>query len=62
MRDRIADFIGMGVPQVWLLDPATRTAIVCEGVSVAERKGGKLLLSGTPIRLNLAEAFSVLDE
>jgi Uma2 family endonuclease len=62
MRDRIADFIGMGVPQVWLLDPATRTAIVCDGVAMVEHKGGELILPGTPVRLNLAEAFAVLDE
>jgi Uma2 family endonuclease len=62
MRDRIADFIGMGVPQVWLLDPATRTAMVCDGVAMIEHKGGELALPGTPVRLNLADAFAVLDE
>jgi Uma2 family endonuclease len=62
MRNRISDFLGMGVLQVWLLDPATRTAIVCEGVSMVEHKDGELVLPGTAVRLNLAQAFAALDE
>jgi len=43
MRERIANFLGMGVLQVRLLDPATRTAIVCEGVSMVGHKEGELI-------------------
>lgn len=62
MRDCIRDFLAMGVRQVWLLDPATRTAIVCDGVAMVEQAEGSLHLPGTPITLNLPELFAVLDE
>jgi len=62
MRDRIHDFIGMGVRQVWLLDPKTRTAIVCDGVTMREQVEGEITLPGTSVVLDLKKVFSVLDE
>ncbi len=62
MRQRIADYIAMGVRQVWILDPIARAAIVCEGAIMTEHRDGSLTLPGTPITLNLAEAFAALDE
>ena len=62
MRERIADFLAMGVPQVWILDPKARVAIVCEGDTTVEHRAGVLALPGTPIRLNLAEIFTSVDK
>ena len=62
VRERISDFIKMGVRQVWVFDPQTRTAMVCDGVMTVEHSGGRLVLPGTPIGLDLAEVFGVLDE
>ena len=62
VRERIADFIRMGVREVWVFDPGTRTAMVCDGVTTVEHTGGRLSLPGTPIGLDLAEVFSALDE
>lgn len=62
MRERIRDFLVMGVEQVWLLDPHTRTAIVCAGSTMVEQTSGDLNVPGTPIVLSLADIFRVLDE
>lgn len=62
MRDRVHDYLGMGVPQVWLLDPKTRTAIVCQGNITVEQSAGLLSLPGSPVAVSLEQIFSVLDE
>jgi Uma2 family endonuclease len=59
---RMRDYLEMGVRQVWLLDPASRSAMTCEGSTMTEQTEGSLRLPGTPIEIPLAEAFSVLDE
>ena len=62
MRDRIHDFIDMGVRQVWLLDPQTRTVIVCDGLSMLEQTSGEVKLPGSPVTIEVAKVFNVLDE
>jgi Uma2 family endonuclease len=62
MRDRIRDYLEMGVRQVWLLDPTSRSAMICVGNTMTEQTEGSLRLPGTAIEVALAEVFSVLDE
>jgi Uma2 family endonuclease len=62
MRDRIRDYLEMGVREVWLFDPESRSAMVCVGNTMTEQSGGALRLAGTAIEVSLAEVFSVLDE
>jgi Uma2 family endonuclease len=62
MRDRIRDYLEMGVRQVWLFDPASRSAMVCEGSTMTEQTAGSLRLPGTAVEIVLAEVFAVLDE
>jgi Uma2 family endonuclease len=62
MRDRIRDYLEMGVRQVWLLDPASRSAMICVGNTMTEQTDGSLTLPGTAIEVTLAEVFQVLDE
>ena len=61
-RERVRDFLGMGVSAVWFLDPATRTATVCVGATMTEQTEGLLSIPETPITLSLADILSVLDE
>jgi Uma2 family endonuclease len=61
MRQRIRDFIEMGVSQVWIFDPQSRTVMICDGEKTVEQWGGVLGLPGTRIALDLGEAFSALD-
>lgn len=62
MLARVRDFLEMGVPEVWVFDPETRTVYVCSGNSMVEYLGGELTVPDTPVRISVAEVFSVLDE
>ncbi len=59
---RAQDYLRMGVPQVWIFDPETRTAHILRGDQVTEHREGLLKLAGTPIEMDLARLFAVLDE
>ncbi len=61
MLDRIHDYLDMGVSEVWLLNPKSRTAIVCTHSGMVEVKEGLLTLAGTPIEVSVTRTFSVLD-
>lgn len=61
LRERSHDFLRMGVPEVWIFDPASRTAYILRGDQMTEHHTGSLRLGGTPIELNLSEVFAVLD-
>ena len=62
MRKRAEDFLQMGVPQVWIFDPKKRIATVCTSQGDAESSSGVLSLPGTAVTLDIAEAFTTLDE
>jgi len=61
-RQRAEDYLRMGVPEVWIFDPATRTAYVLRGSEMTEQREGVLKLAGTAIELDLVTLFAVLDE
>ncbi|WP_158822385.1 Uma2 family endonuclease [Granulicella sp. S156] len=56
------DYITMGVPEVWIFDPANRIAYVLQpDEKTITHRDGSLRLEGTPIELSLADVFGVLD-
>ena len=59
MDERIADYLNMGVPCVWILDPLRRKAFVRTGPTATEVTG-TIRAPGTPIELSLAEIFADL--
>ena len=61
-RQRVRDFLSMGVLEVWIVDPAARSISVCTGSTMVENSAGALTMPGTPVVLELAEVFQVLDE
>jgi Uma2 family endonuclease len=61
MRKRVQDYFDMGVKDIWIFDPETRTAHVCTATTTTERKRGTLRVPGTKIELSIEEAFSTLD-
>jgi len=60
---KFEDYIAMGVREVWIFDPGSRTAHVLDasGRTVAYRQGS-LRLEGTSIELQLSEVFATLDD
>lgn len=62
VRERVNDFLQMGVREVWLVDPATRSVSVCAGDSSTEHRTGELSIPLAPVRIRVEDIFSVLDE
>lgn len=62
MRERVREFLEMGVAEVWVVDPDTRSVSVCAGATTVEHMSGRLRVPGTPIEVELAEIFKALDE
>lgn len=62
MRERIQDFLDMGVPEVWLFSPWTRTAYVCANGTMTEHKQGILRLAGSQLELDVEAVFATLDD
>jgi Uma2 family endonuclease len=60
-RTRVRDYLEMGVPEVWVIDPATRTVLVSRGALMEEHTEGELAVGDTPVRLRLSDLFKVLD-
>jgi len=61
MEVKCQDYLRMGVPEVWIVDPQTRTLHVLRGQSSTKHQTGIVRLSGTPAELDIAQLFSVLD-
>ena len=62
IRERLDEYLTMGVEHVWCFEPEVRevrryTASGFDRVTVAE-----LTVEGTAIRVSIAEVFSVLEE
>jgi Uma2 family endonuclease len=58
---RLNDFLGMGVPNLWLIDPEDRSAFIYtrDGLRLVEET--RLSIANTPIYLDLPEIFSALE-
>ena len=59
-QSRSADYLPMGVPCVWIIDPTSRTGRQCVGD--AWTAADVLAVPGTEIRVNLLQLFADLDE
>ncbi len=60
---RVQEFIQMGVPQVWIIDPNSRDiwTVGSDGDAV-QLRGAALTLAGTPVHITVAEIFEEIDE
>jgi len=61
LQRRCKDYLDMGVPEVWLFDPASRVAYVMRGETTTEQRDGALQLPSLGIDIKLADIFSILD-
>jgi hypothetical protein len=51
----------MGVPNIWLIDPIYRAAFTFGTSGLREVDPTQLTVPGTPIHLDLTEAFAAID-
>jgi Uma2 family endonuclease len=58
---RLDDFLKMGVPNLWLLDPIERIAYTYTAAGLKLHDSPRLLVAASPIYLDLPEIFAALD-
>jgi Uma2 family endonuclease len=61
MRARLNDYLGLGVEHVWCFDPEAREVRQYTADGFTKIAEPELTVSGTAIRVNVAEVFAVLD-
>ncbi|MBB5059524.1 Uma2 family endonuclease [Granulicella aggregans] len=61
IEERAKDYLAMGVPMVWIVDPLRRTAFVSDA-NGHRQVPEELAVPGTEIRVTLQEVFAELDE
>lgn len=57
----MADFLAMGVPNIWLVDPIYRAAFIFDASGLRDADPCSLVVQGTELRLDLIEAFAAID-
>ena len=60
MYNKVDDYLRMGVRAVWVIDPRRRKGMVTEGGDMLTVE--ELTVSGTAIRVTMAEVLSFLDK
>jgi Uma2 family endonuclease len=55
------DYLRMGVPEVWIVDPQTRTVYVMHGEITTKHREGIVRLGGTTAEIAVSELFNKLD-
>ncbi len=57
----LSDYLTMGVPNIWLIDPLRRAAWTFDSAGLHEANPTGLTVPDTPILLDLTEGFAALD-
>ena len=57
----LTDYLNMGVQNIWLLDPIRQMAHSFGTTGLQAVNSGHLAVPGTPLHLDLAEAFAAVD-
>lgn len=61
--ERVHEYLAMGVPRVWIIDPLSREVWIASKTGGTQPLvGNELTLTGTAVRISLAEIFEELDE
>ncbi len=61
VKVRLEEFLVMGVPHVWVIDPVKRLTYIMNAAGLQPFHEVRLEVPGTPIYLDLLELFSALD-
>jgi Uma2 family endonuclease len=62
MQERVDDYVGMGVQNIWLFDPIRRRAWTADSSGIHPLLGAEFSVPGTPIRIPLADLYAELDD
>ena len=62
MRQRCKDYLDMGVPVVWILDPERRMAYVLTNDGMTEHSSGTLALLNGVVEVDIVAIFAALDD
>lgn len=57
----LSDYLAMGVPNIWLIDPIYRAAFTFGPDGLREGDPTNLIAAGSEVRLDLTEAFAAID-
>jgi Uma2 family endonuclease len=58
----LADYLAMGVPNIWLIDPSKRAASIYGPTGLRTADPARLTVPGTPIQIDLSTLFAKLDK
>jgi Uma2 family endonuclease len=61
MQEKIDDYLGFGVENIWIVDPGSRRAWTADREGLHLAQSGELAVPGTPIRVVLGELFAELS-
>jgi Uma2 family endonuclease len=61
MQARVDDYLDFGVPNIWILDPETRHAYICDRTGLHQPQQPILEVPETAITIPLTDLFAELD-
>lgn len=61
VEKRLADYLAMGVANIWLIDPIRRSAHTYDAQGLHHADATNLRVTDSPIQLDLTEIFAALD-
>ena len=61
MQEKVDDYLGFGIENIWIIDPEARRAWTADRFGLHPVESGELTVLGTPIRVMLSELFAELD-
>jgi Uma2 family endonuclease len=62
MQERVDDYVGMGVENIWILDPLRRRAWSADASGIHKLAGDAFTVPGTPVRIPLSDLYAELDD
>lgn len=62
IQERVEDYLTMGVPTVWVVDPRRRRAYSATASGALQPAPTELTVAGTEIRIPISDIFAELDE
>ena len=62
IQERVEDYLAMGVPAVWIVDPARRRAYTATAIGFQQPIAEEFTLAETEVRIPIADIFAELDD